>query len=220
MIQHKNKLNLYLATPSRLVGEGSIYLLRNILMRIGYGLLLGFLLLNLASCESEYQQYIDEELASGEVQDSLMLGMRMGQTRKDFYKICWELNSQKIISQGTGSNARMEIDSDTSAGNYKKELLFYGIFDDQDTMRGMRMTYSYVAWAPWNRDKQADSLLLDLEKQYLKAYPGNDFIEVEVKQLAHPALVKIDGNRQILMYPKNDKDVAVKIEDLRFKYNK
>jgi hypothetical protein len=172
------------------------------------------------SCKSEYQEYIEEGLASGEVRDSLMLGMRMGQTKKEFYSICWELNKQQIISQGTGSNARIEVDMDTSGGNYKKELLFYGIFDEQEIMRGMRMTYSYIAWAPWNRDKQADSLLLDLEKQYLQAYPGNDFIEIEVKQLDRPALVKIDDNRQILMYPKNDKDVAVKIEDLRYKYNK
>ncbi|MCB0638910.1 MAG: hypothetical protein KDC54_19915, partial [Lewinella sp.] len=90
---------------------------------------------------------------------------------------------------------------------------------DDDVMRGMRMTYSYIAWAPWNEERQAAQLLLDLRDEYLQAYPGNDFIEIELAEAAAPALVKIDGNRQILMYPKNDKDVAVKIEDLHFKLN-
>lgn len=189
-------------------------------MRINRFWLLLLAVAGLAGCKSEYQQYVDEELGSGITQDSLIFGMRMGQTKKEFFTDCWELNRQKLISQGTGNTTARYITDRDSSGNKtlaSKDLLFYGIFDENDIMRGMEMTYSYLAWAPWNRDKQSDSLLLHLRDEYLRGYPGNDFIEIEVKDLKSPALVKIDGNRQILMYPKNNKDVVVKIEDLHYK---
>ena len=174
------------------------------------------------SCKSEYQRYVERELASSTLQDSLIFGMRMGQSKKDFFTICWELNKQKLISQGTGNTtARYVTDRDTAGNNspMSKEMLFYGIFDENDIMRGMEMTYSFTTWAPWNREKQSDSLLLHLRDWYLMEYPGNDFIEIDIEGVENPALVKIDGSRQILMYPKNDKDVVVKIEDLHYKLN-
>ena len=178
---------------------------------------------SLVSCKSEYQQYVDRELASGTTRDSLIFGMEMGQTKKDFYEICWDLNKQKLISQGTGNQTARFITGRDSLGNTSvdsKDMLFYGIFDEDDVMRGMDMTYSFFAWAPWNREKQSDSLLLHLRDEYEGGYPGNEFIEIDIKASEVPALVKIDGNRQILMYVKNDKDVVVKIEDLNHKLNK
>ena len=191
-------------------------------MNISRFLFLWMVVAGLASCKSEYQQYVDEELASGVSQDSLIFGMRMGQTKKEFFTVCWDLNKQKLISEGTGNTTARFITGRDTSGNstaWSKDMLFYGIFDENDIMRGMEMTYSYITWAPWNRDRQSDSLLLRLRDEYLRGYPGNDFIEIDVKGIDHPALVKIDGNRQILMYPKNKKDVVVKIEDLRYKLN-
>jgi hypothetical protein len=187
--------------------------------KISYCLAILWMLGSLWGCQSDYDRYVAEELASGVTADSLIFGMRIGQTKKDFYAVCWELNRQKLIHQGTGNRtARFVADKDTlGETSSTKDVLFYGIFDENDIMRGMDMTYSYLAWAPWNRNKQADSLMQVLRHQYVRGYPGNDFIEVEVPGLEHPALVKIDGNRQILMYAKNDKDVVVKIEDLHYK---
>lgn len=177
----------------------------------------------MVSCKSEYQEYVDQELATGVSNDSLIFGMEVGQTKKEFFSICWELNKQKLISNGNGgANARFYTDRD-SLGNTTpatKDMLFYGIFDEDDVMVGMEMTYCYLAWAPWNRHLQSDSLLAKLREEYLAGYPGNDFIEIDVAASDHPALVKIDGNRQILMYTKGDRDVAVKIEDLHHKLNK
>lgn len=186
-------------------------------------LLLGVLVVAFHSCKSEYQQYVDRELGTGEIQDSLIFGMRIGQTKKEFYATCWELNKQKIITAGTGNQyAKYVVDADTLQGDMSraKDMLFYGIFDEEDVMQGMDMKYAYQTWAPWNRDRHADSLMNQLRKQYLLGYPGNDFIELEVEGLKAPALVKIDGNRQILMYPVNKKDVKVRIEDLRYKFDK
>lgn len=187
--------------------------------------LLCFLLvfLSIIACKSEYQHYVDTELATGRTLDSLIFGMRMGQTKKEFFAICWELNRQQLISQGTGNTTARYISARDSSGNataLSKDLLFYGIFDEDDIMRGMDMTYSYVIWAPWNEEKQSDRLLLELRDEYLLEYPGNDFIEIEIKKPKTTALVKIDGNRQILMYPKTKKDVVVKIEDLNYKLDK
>jgi hypothetical protein len=178
--------------------------------------------ISFTACQSEYQQYVDQELASGVTNDSLILGMRMGQTRKQFYSDCWELNRQKLINQGTGNQTARFVTDRDSLGNttpQSKDLLFYGIFDKDDIMRGMDMTYSYLAWAPWNEDMQSDQLLGHLRDLYLQDYPGNDFIEIDIKESEVPALVKIDGNRQILMYIKGKKDVVVKIEDLQYKLN-
>ena len=191
-------------------------------MSINRFLCLLFVTATLVGCKSEYQQYVDQELGDGVIQDSLIFGMRMGQTKKDFFTICWDLNKQKLISQGTGNTTARHITDRDTAGistTKSKDMLFYGIFDNEDVMRGMEMTYSYVAWAPWNRDKQSDSLLLNLRDEYLQGYPGNDFIEVDIEGIEQPALVKIDGNRQILMYVKDDKHVSVKIEDLNYKLN-
>lgn len=173
------------------------------------------------SCKSEYEKYVTTELSKNINNDSLIFGMRMGQTQKDFFDICWELNRQHLIHQGSGQNAKYIEELDSSMDQtLKKEMLFYGIFDKQKIMRGMDMTFSYSAWSPWMKSRHADTLLEDLRVKFLKEYPGNKFIEMEIDNPKIKALVKIDGNRQILMFPKNDKDVAVKIEDLNFKYKK
>lgn len=182
-----------------------------------------FVLLTLSgftACKSEYQQYVETEMAKGVTPDSLIFGMRLGQTKKDFFTYCWELNNKKLISQGNGNKTARYITEQDSQGNNtpkSKNMLFYGIFDSNDVMRGMEMTYSYIAWAPWNRAMQSDSLMMDLSDQYLDTYGGNEFIEIDLKGVDQKAMVKIDGSRQILMYPKGDKDVVVKIEDLNHK---
>ncbi len=171
------------------------------------------------SCKSEYEKSVDRELDSGLVNDSLIFGMRMGQTKKDFFGVCWELNRQKLIAQGTGNRTAKYIEplDSTETNPTRKEMLFYGIFDEQDTMRGMDMTFTYSAWAPWNKERYSIPLMEELKAGYLKHYGPNPFIEINLGDIKYKAFVKIDGNRQILIYPKNDKDVVVKIEDLRYR---
>lgn len=175
----------------------------------------------LLSCQSEYDKMVRSELARGIAHDSLILGMYMGQTQKEFYAHCWDLNKQKLISQGNGNQyARYMIPLDTLSGedeSDKIEMLFYGIFDNEKIMRGMDMIYSYTSWAPWNKSKYADSLAQTLIDQYEFNYPGNSFFTIDSGMEDVPIYVKIDGNRQITIYKKTSKDVTVKIEDLRHK---
>jgi len=176
-------------------------------------------LILLNSCKSEYEKSVDRELASGVINDSLIFGMHMGLTKKEFFSACWELNRQKLIAQGTGNRTAKFIEplDSTETNSTRKEMLFYGIFDEQDTMRGMDMTFTYSAWAPWNKERYSIPLMEELKTEYLKYYGPNPFIEINLGDIKYKAFVKIDGNRQILMYPKNDKDVVVKIEDLRYR---
>jgi len=96
-------------------------------------------------------------------------------------------------------------------------MLFYGIFDEAKVMHGMHLKMSYLKWSPWAKDYHSDVLLKKLKEKYLKQYNGNSFIEITIDEDIK-AYTKIDGNRQILIYPTSDKDVTVKIQDLREKF--
>ncbi len=170
----------------------------------------------LSSCESEYSKVVKRELKSGVIHDDLIFGMKLGETLKDFYSVCWDLNKQKIISQGSGNKfAKYTMQMDSMVENSDKvEMLFYGIFDQNKVMHGMHMKMSYLKWAPWNEQYHAEALIEKLKKKYMREYDGNPFIEIDIDE-KQKAFAKVDGNRQILMYRTSDKDVTVKIQDLR-----
>ena len=170
------------------------------------------------ACESEYSKTVKNELQTGVVHEDLILGLKLGQTQKDFYDHCWQLNKQKLVSQGSGNKfAKHFMLLDSTAQNPEKvEMLFYGIFDEAKVMHGMHMKFSYVAWAPWNKQYQSGILIKKLQEKYLRDYGGNPFIEIIVNKDVK-AYTKIDGNREILIYPNTAKEVTVKMEDLRYK---
>ena len=174
------------------------------------------------SCTSEYTKAVEAGLKSGIRYDSLFLGMKIGQTRDDFYKTCWELNKQKLISEGPGNMTAKYIEPvDPATDSLKrKQILFYGIFDENNVMQGMQMTYSYYAWSTWDKDMHANELIKELLAFYEKNYLKNPFMEVDLGLKDIKAYAKIDGNRQITIYQQNEKDVVVKIEDLSYKFNK
>jgi len=170
-------------------------------------------------CKSEYQQAIEEGLASGEIHEDLVLDMKVGWTKKEFYAHCWQLNKEEKIHQGSGNKyARSYL----KPGEIYEEpeeidMLFYGIFNEEDIMVGMDIRMSYVKWAPWNDELQSDKLVERMKKHYLNKYKGNEFIAVNIEDGDVVANVKVDGNRHILIYPLTHKDIAIKIEDLRYK---
>ncbi|MCH2082738.1 MAG: hypothetical protein MK226_10125 [Saprospiraceae bacterium] len=174
------------------------------------------LCLGASACESEYSQIVKEEIKSGVIHEDLILGLKMGQTRKEFYDHCWQLNKQKLVAQGPGNKYAkyiLTLDS-TSQNSEKVEMLFYGIFDEDKIMHGMEMKMNYIKWSPWNEIYQSDQLMEALKIHFSQAYPGNDFLEIDINEQTK-AFAKVDGNRQIVMYPLGDKDVMAKITDLR-----
>lgn len=181
-----------------------------------------FTIILLTSCKSEYERMVKKELASEIVYEDLILGMKLGQTQKEFFAQCWQLNSEGILSQGPDNeNVRYSIPpKDIPNEDQKVDVLFYGIFDDTKVMHGLRMKFFYVAWAPWNEDLKSTLLIEKLKGYFLKTYGGNAFIELDLGVEEIKSYVKVDGNRQILMYPVDTKEVMVKIEDLRYKLSK
>jgi len=156
--------------------------------RLGNQFIFLFVCFAMIACESEYSQMVKDGLASGKVHEDLILFARH----------------------------IMLLDSTVQVPK-KVDMLFYGIFDEEKIMNGMHMKFSYIKWSPWNEDFQSDVLIKELKDKYLKKYGGNSFIEITVNDDVK-AYTKIDGNREILIYPNSDKDVTVKIQDLRKRF--
>lgn len=174
------------------------------------------------SCQSEYDQLVKRELAKGERHEELLFDFVFNQTRDEFYAQCWEMNKANVISQGPKNvYAKHLIESGTIKEQKDKiEMLFYGLFDDDKIMRGLDLRYSYPKWSIWSEEYHADKLIPVLKNYFLDKFPGNEFIAIPLKTVESESYVKIDNNRQILMYALDIKDVVVKIEDLHHKLSK
>lgn len=172
------------------------------------------LILTVSSCQTEYTKLVKNELSIGKKYDTVFYNLKFGNTRKEFYKKCWDLNRKEVVTNGPSNDyvQVMLIPRDSTQSLKKIKMLFYGVFNAQDIMTAMDVKFSYEAWAPWNRDFQADKLLPVVQDTLLKWYPGNPFIKVK------DVLVKVDGNRQIQLKQESDRDVSVLIEDLEYKY--
>lgn len=187
-----------------------------ICLKIGLLLLCIFFL----SCSgSEYSNLVKQEMAKGVVYDSLLFDMKFGQHKQDFFQACWQLNQKGVISNGPG-NTSVKYNLPMKAGGASENpitLLFFGDFNKEKIMTGMDFQFYYDAWSIWNRSLQSDKLLPVVIDTLKKWYPGNDFIKVPLKKDSTEILVKIDGNRRIIIRPlENERIVKAKIDDLRY----
>lgn len=171
------------------------------------------------SCQSDYTKLVKKEMNTGIVHDSLLFGLQFGDSKSDFFKRCWELNKEKLVSQGPNNNYVQYRLPKTKGSNINNhiDMLFYAKFDKNNEISAMDLKFNYPGWAPWNEKQHAKELMPVIIDTILKWYPGNHFIEINKKDNSK-VLVKVDGNRQITLFPdKNTKDVSVLIEDLRIK---
>lgn len=177
--------------------------------------ILFFVLLSASSCQSEYTKLVKKELASGVKKDTVLFDLKFGNTRKEFYEICWNLNKEGIATHG-GNNSYVQTilgAKDTLNKAKKIKMLFYAQFNKQNIVTGVDMKFSYSAWAPWNKYLESDKLLPAIKDTLLKWYPGNSFLKFE-----KGVFVKVDGNRQIQLKIASKEEVSVLIEDLAYKY--
>lgn len=179
-----------------------------------------------ASCSSgasKYNALVKEEMATGTIYDSLLFGMRFGQSKKEFFDRCWKLNSEGIIKQGP-NNKFVEYKLPIKKGRdlqHAITMLFYGIFNDSNTMTGMDFQFSYDGWSLWNEKLQSHELIHSVKDSIEKWYPGNDFVQLRMKNDTSEVYVKIDGNRRILIKPlDDDRIVKARIDDLRYSLDK
>ena len=183
-----------------------------------FGILLTLIFL-LTSCSENlppahtYAGKVARGLKSGETHDSLFMGYHFGMDRQEYYDWCFALNKQQKLQQGSGVNVYTRLENELkhpaafhfSADFYENEIAL------------MNLKYRYDAWAPWNKDMGADSLLVDLQNYLKKEYGGSDFFIA-----AHPEVpkrkvyCKIDGNRQIILFKSIDEsEVLGEMYDLR-----
>lgn len=141
--------------------------------------------------------------------DSLFLGMYLGMDRKAFYDHCWELNRLKVFTSGPKS-ASVEYKLDKEL-EQPVMMRFYPSFY-KDKIVDMPVTFSYEAWAPWNKQFSSDSLFVKLIPVFKRWY-GENFSVIK-----HPVqgtvYVKMDGKRRINLFIRDDQFVQAVFTDL------
>jgi hypothetical protein len=168
-----------------------------------FGVLFFTFCVSLLSC-SKYKA------AGGGEYDSLFLGISLGMDRKAFYDYCWEQNKKKIFIHGpTNQSVEYKLVNELEE---PVMMRFYPSFHEEKIFE-MPVTFTYEAWAPWNKEYWADSLLVDMLPVFKKWY-GDDF-----KELQHPTMgtvyYKIDGKRRINLFRKDDQYIQAVFTDLK-----
>jgi len=173
--------------------------------------------------ESEYSKLLKQELKSGKSFNDLVLGLKIGQTKDDFFEICADLNKKKLITSGARNLYPEYIlyPKDSVENGKKIRMSFMGIFDNDRIMKGMDIRFNYYSWIAWREEYNSDNLINEIKDTLQLWYPGNNFIEIDLQldSKNNLAYVKVDGNRQITMYKIDGRDVAVIIEDVSEKIN-
>lgn len=169
-------------------------------------------LLAFSSCElkTPYQKLEARELASGERYDSLFLGISFGMRADSFYEHCFSLNRQQIVKEGMGNTSVLY---EPKVFNGEVAMNFYPEFNKEtEGIRRMPVLFNYYGWAPWNKPYHADSLLPKVLDMFNDWY-GGDFLEI-----THPdkgsVFVKVNGNRRIRVFAKDDQFVQAIFKDL------
>ncbi|MFM7430060.1 MAG: hypothetical protein ACKO1F_09195 [Flammeovirgaceae bacterium] len=157
---------------------------------------------------------VKQELKKGVRKDSLLFNVRFGDSKDAFFGRCFDLNRQHLVTEGPGNSSVQYIFKDSAFHSKPASvrLLFMPNYDENDKIIEMNMEFAYVAWAPWNTEYQSDKLQEFVLKLLKKWYGGNDFIVAKVEGNEVP--VKVDGNRRIMVFIRNEQHVLVKIQDI------
>jgi hypothetical protein len=176
-----------------------------------------------SSCvQSDYTKLVKSELAKGIRKDSLLFGVKFGNSRDEFFGKCFDLNRQHLVTEGPGNASVQYLFTDSLFHEQPAQirLLFMPKYDQADKINEMNLEFAYVAWAPWNKQYQSDILKEKVMKIIMHWYKGNEFVTAKIDQDEIP--VKLDGNRRILVFVQSEQHVLVKIQDIlhpAFKHN-
>ena len=166
--------------------------------------------------ESNYSKVLKRELESGKVYNDLIFDLKIGQTKDDYFNICYELNKKKLITSGGRelSPEYIMYPKKENKNSKKIKMSFFGIFDKNNIIKGLDLRFNYYTWSPWNKELHSNYLIEEIKDTLLLWFPGNNFFKLNLKKEKEFAYIKIDGNRRIRIYKVDAKDVAAKIEDI------
>jgi hypothetical protein len=175
------------------------------MMRSLTNLLSGFVILcTLASCDTE------RLFGRSEDYDTLFLGFSLGMGRKEFYDYCWQKNKERMFTHGpTNQMVQYKLIGELDQPVYMR---FYPYFYE-DKISEMDVTFDYEAWAPWNRQYSADTLLKKMLPVFEKWY-GEGFKVAETKRRG-TVYYRRDGYRRITLFRKDDQYVEAIFTDVR-----
>lgn len=168
--------------------------------------LFAVILVSVSSCE----KFRGVAAADKQNTDTLFLGFSLGMEREAFYDYCWEQNKNKLFTHGpTNQSVEYKLVKEL---DQPVTMRFYPTFNEGRIFE-MPVTFAYEAWAPWNREYWADSLLVKMLPVFEEWY-GEGF-----KKLDHPTMgtvyYKIDGKRRINLFRKDDQFVQAVFTDLK-----
>ena len=152
-----------------------------------------------------------KELSTSKRTDSLFMGIYLGMKSIDFYVYCWQLNKKGLFTDGENNKAVL-YKLDHNELKHPASMNFYPEFYN-DKIYKMRAVFNYDAWAPWNKQLQADTLFTDVLNLYKRWYPdGNQFLRIDDKKKG-TIYVKVDDNRRIVIGRFDDMHVKVDYTD-------
>lgn len=140
--------------------------------------------------------------------DSLFLGFYFGMEKKAFFDHCWEMNRQKKFMHASNQNVEYRLENELDHPVYMR---FYPYFY-KDRIYQMPVTFTYEAWAPWNKD-YSSNVLIEKVVPLMKKWYGGDF-ESTIHPQQGKAYARIDGNRRISIFVKDEQYVQVVFTDI------
>ncbi len=168
--------------------------------------LIGKVVLILIVCQS----CSDSNTKADSSYDSLFLGTYFGMEKKEFFEYCWEMNRQrKFIHGPTNQSVEYKLVDELKD---PVTMRFYPSFH-QDRIYEMPVTFNYEGWAPWNKHFSADTLLVNMITVFKRWY-GEDFKELDHETMGK-VYYRIDGNRRINLFRKDDQYVQAVFTDLK-----
>jgi len=159
-------------------------------------LLIGLSDIGCSNVANEYNSLVERELATNVRHDTLLMDLRFGMDKPEFFTHCWELHKKGIVREGSGSTS---VYFEVKRNDKSYEVNFYPRFN-QDKIISLPVEYNYAAFAPWNPNYSLDLLLKEVLQMYQEEY-GDDFIAIKSKTESHGiSYVRVDGNRRISIY--------------------
>ncbi len=171
----------------------------------------GLILLLIGCNNNPYINLERSEIVSGLRYDSLFLGLKFGMSSKDFYSYCWDLNKKKIVTNGP-SNRSVRYQIPTESVGQNIEMLFYPVFNN-DTVYEVNATFSYTAWAPWNKETSAEYLMDEIIELLSKWYV-TEFYEIKGPKNKGKLYATINGNRRIALTKVTEREVRARFTDI------